>query len=116
MPTKKPQSFSPNEIEAILGAADSTPLNSQLVEFMSSGPEQNKKLKLYEDFGNLRIQYIDLKEGKVTRDQFDAQRKAFTEKLAALTNSGIHSAKELVKESLDAMDKQIKEIVGRDLP
>ena len=78
--------------------------------------EQSRKGKLYEDFGTLRADYVRLKEGQVSREQFDAERKDFTDKFAVLSNVGTHSAKELVKETLTAMDKQIKEIVGRDLP
>lgn len=121
MPTKKerkPLSFSPNETEAILNAADASPLNQKLVGLMSFGSkkEQNRKLDLYEDFGKLRTEYLDLKEGRLSREKFDAHRKDFTEKLAQEDDLGSHAAKELVKETLAAMDKQIKEIVGRDLP
>jgi len=119
MPTKtqrKPLSFSPNELDILYEAADASPLNQQLIELMSSGPEQNKKLKLYEDFGNLRADYVRLKEGQISREKFDSDRKTFTDNFADLSDVGTHGAKELVKEALAAVDKQIKEIVGRDLP
>ncbi len=121
MPTKterKPLSFSPDELETIFNAADSSPLNQQLVELMSFGTEkeQNRKGKLYEDFGTLRADYVRLKEGQISREKFDADRKTFTDNFAALSDVGTHGAKELVKEALAAVDKQIKEIVGRDLP
>ena len=116
MPARKPLNFSPNETGAILDAADATPLNDKLVALMSCDPDQDKKLKLYDQFTNLRTEYLDLKAGTLSREAFDAKRKDFTEKYAALSDSGMHAAKELVKETLAAMDKQIKQIVGRDYP